>query len=285
MIVFPGSQSPDLAWEVSKNLDVELGKIETKKFPDQEIYCRIKTPVKGLEAIVIQSLRTSDDLVELILLLETLRDAGAHQIHCVTPYLTYMRQDKRFNEGESLSAKTILKLLDEFSDSLTTINCHFLNHEGEAVYNNIRFTNLDATKEIAGYFNEKLKNPVLVAPDKGAMGFAKQAAEILGCEFFHIEKERISPTEVRMTCDTLRVRNKDVLMIDDIISTGGTIRKACEMLKGCGSASINVAAVHGIFLNGVSQFKGVVDRLASTNTLQSSQSKISVSELISQNFK
>jgi len=285
MIIFGGSNTTDLAWEVARELDTELGKREYEKFPDDEIYVRLKTDVEGRECAYVHSIKTSDDLVEALLMLDCLRDHGALQVHAVFPYLAYMRQDKRFKDGEALSAKTILKLVDEVSDQKAVINTHFLSGEGQEVYEKIRLTNLDAIPQLARYFKPKLEDPVVVAPDKGSMSYARRAAEILDCEFNHLQKKRISGEEVTVKDKNLDVKGKDVLMLDDIISTGGTILEASKVVKGYKPKSINVGCVHGLFLNGVEKFQGSVNRIIACNTLSSKLSKVSVAPVIARHLK
>ena len=274
-----------LAWACAKTLNHEVGKSEIKTFPDGEKYVKISSKVVGRECAVIQSITSNDDLVELILMLDALRDLGAHQVHAVTPYLAYMRQDKRFTEGEALSAKTVLRLLHELSDSLTTINCHFLNDPGEAVYHHVNFMNLDATPLLARYIREKIEKPVIIAPDKGSLAYAKKAAQVLDCEFNHLSKKRISGEEVAMKPKELDVKGLDVIILDDIISTGSTIVEATKVIRGWHPRSINVGCVHGLFLKGVDAFQGMVDRLVATDTLENPASKVSVAGLIAADLK
>ncbi|MFH0861336.1 MAG: ribose-phosphate diphosphokinase [Candidatus Altiarchaeota archaeon] len=285
MLVFGSSNSEDLAWEVSKNLNAGLGKLEVQKFPDGELYVRVDSDVKGEELAVIKRTRTSDDLIELILTLDALRDSGARLIHTVLPYMIYSRQDKRFKKGEALSAKTLLKVLDELSDDITTVNCHFLRESDERVYHSVRIRNLDAIPQIVDYFRDKIRRPLVIAPDKGSMPYAQEAAELLDCEFNHLQKKRVSGKEVIIKSKELDVTRNDILILDDMISTGGTIAEAAKVIRGWKPQSINVGCVHGLFLNGIEQFKGTVDRLVCTNTLQTPISKVSVSDIIAGDLK
>jgi ribose-phosphate pyrophosphokinase len=285
MLVFGGTRSAGLAWAVAKSLNCEVGKSELKTFPDGEKHVKILQKVAGQECAVIQSVRTNDDLAELMLLLDALRDQGATQVHSVTPYLAYMRQDKIFAEGEALSAKTILKVLEELSDSLTLVNCHFLNSGGEAVYNHIRFMNLDAIPLLVDHLRDKVQKPVVIAPDKGSMGYAKAAAHALDCDFNHLSKKRISGSEVTIKPKELPVKDHDVIILDDIISTGGTIVEAVKVIRGWHPRSISVGCVHGLFLKGVEPFHGAADRLISTDTIDNPVSKVSVADLIASDLK
>ncbi|MBD3388084.1 MAG: ribose-phosphate diphosphokinase [Candidatus Altiarchaeales archaeon] len=285
MLVFGGTRSSGIAWSVAKALKSEVGKSEVKTFPDGEKYVKLLSKAEGRECAVVQSVRSNDDFMELLLMLDALRDMGAVQVHAIMPYMAYMRQDKRFTEGEALSAKTLLKVLDEFADSLTMINCHFLSEGGESFYKHVRFMNLDAVPLLVKYFRSKVKNPIVVAPDKGSMGYAKAAAEILDCDFNHLSKKRISGSEVVIKSKDLDVKGKDVIILDDIISTGGTIVESVKVIRGWKPASINVGCVHGLFLKGIESFTGVVDRLVSTDTLDNPVAKVNVADLIAEDLK
>lgn len=285
MIVFGAQDPTGLAWEVAKHLESPLGKLELRDFPDSELYVKILTRVKRQPCAIVKSARTSDDLMQILLLADALRDNGALAVHVVAPYLMYMRQDKRFTEGEALSAKTILKILNELADDITTVNCHFLSEAGKKMFENVWIRNLDAMPLITTYMKNMLDNPIVIAPDKGSLGYAKSAAEQLGCEFNHLSKKRISGKEVAIEGKRMDIKGMDVLILDDIISTGGTIIEAAGVIRNWKPASINVGCVHGLFMNGIERFKGVIDRLASTNTVSSPVMKVSVARLIAEDLK
>jgi ribose-phosphate pyrophosphokinase len=286
MIVFSGSSCQNLGRKVAEPIGARLGEAKIDRFPDDEVYIRVLTPVKGEECVFVQSTLGNDNLVELLLFLDLLRDLGASRVHAVVPYLGYARQDKIFNEGEALSAKTVLKILHEFPDTLTTVNCHFLDKEGTLEFHGIELTNIDAFPLIAGYFKDRLKKPVLIAPDKGSLHYARHAAEVIGCEFDHMQKTRLSSEEVKIETKKLSVKGKDALILDDMISTGGTIIEAAKLLKSQGAASVNVGCVHGVFSHGIDRIKSGVDTLVCTDTLDRGEiSAVSVAGLIAKSLK
>lgn len=282
MIVFGGSASKKLADCVSKLSSCELGLIDSRRFPDGEHYIRVLSKVENRTCVVIQSTPTNDAIVELLLLLDTLNDLRAKEVHAIVPYMGYARQDKRFRDGEAFSAKTILKLLDEYSDSITTINCHFLDAEGVFSFESIRLRNLDAFPLVAGYFKNKVASPVVVSPDDGALNYAKKAASIIGCEFLCLNKERLSDNEVKISMDGVEVSDRDVIILDDMISTGSTIVEASNVLKAAGARSINAGCVHGVFSRGLKIFKGVVDEVVCTDTITQKVSKITVANILAE---
>lgn len=280
MLILGGSNSSELAGRISHELGAEIAEAEIKKFPDGEIYVRIVSDIKDKECAVVQSTPDNDSLVELLLSLDLLRDLGASKVHAIVPYLGYSRQDKRFQGGESLSAKTVLKIIDSLSDSILSVNCHFLDAGGEFDFHGIKIKNIDAFPEIANYFKSKVGNPFLIAPDEGSLKLVENCARAIGCKFDSLEKERISGEEVKTEAKEMDVEGKDVIILDDTISTGNTIINAAELVKKQGAKSISVGCVHGIFSKGLKKLKAATDELVCTDTVQSEASRVSVAKLI-----
>jgi ribose-phosphate pyrophosphokinase len=280
MIVFSGSSCLSLGRKITEGKGLSPGEARIERFPDGEVYLRLNTPVKGEECVLVQSTLGNDNLVELLLFLDLLRDQGASKVHAVVPYLGYARQDKTFNYGEALSAKTVLKMIVSLSDSVTTINCHFLDHKGVFNFHDLEINNLDAFPILAKYFKEELKCPMLIAPDKGSLEYAKNAAEIIGCEFDFLQKKRLSGEKVEIQTKELDVKGKDTLILDDMISTGGTIIESAKLLRSQGAASVNAGCVHGVFSQGMKKVSSAVDRFVCTDTIERDISKVSVADII-----
>ena len=280
MLILGGSNSSELAGRISQELGAEVAKVDIKRFPDGEIYVRVVSDVKGKECAVVQSTPDNGSLVELILTLDLLRDLGASRVHAVVPYLGYSRQEKRFQDGEALSAKTVLKIIDGLSDSVLTVNCHFLDAAGEFDFHGIKIRNIDAFPELANYFKEKVGSPFLVAPDEGSLELVKNSAGIIGCGFDSLEKERVSGVEVKTEAKELAVEGKDVIILDDSISTGNTIINAADLIRKQGAKSVSAGCVHGIFSNGLEKLKTAADEVVCTDTVQGEASGVSVAKLI-----
>lgn len=283
-IIVPGSESKKLAEKVAKNSNLKICKTELRRFPDNEIYLRILTDVKGRHCIVIQSTPTSDAFLELIFILDTLKDLGAETINAIIPYIGYSRQDKRFLPGEAISIKTILGVISEKADRITTVNAHFLSKFPNE-YESLKIKNLTAFPLIAKYFKKKLKRPVLIAPDKGALRYVKEAASVLNCKFGYFEKKRISSEEVEMKIEDIDVSGKDAVILDDIISTGGTMLKAIEILKNENANTINVGCVHAVLLKGIEKVAKFADEVICTDSIfREKFSKVSLAKIISENL-
>jgi ribose-phosphate pyrophosphokinase len=280
-MIIGGSASQKLAALISKELDETLCPLETRKFPDGERYIRIGGNLES-DAVVIQSTGYPQDqnLLELFLILKTLKSLDVENIKVVIPYFGYARQEKRFKTGEAISAQVVSELLEACGASeIFSINLH---EDGLRNLFNIPAHNLSAMPLIAEYIGEHLDDPVIVAPDKGALGFASEIAGILGCDSDHLEKTRISPDKVETRTKDLDVQGREAVIIDDIISTGGTIINASHILRQHGASKIVVSCVHPVLVEDalLRIFASGVDDVIATDTLQSDASTISVAPLI-----
>lgn len=280
-MIIGGSASQKLAALISKELDETLCPLETRKFPDGERYIRIGGNLES-DAVVIQSTGYPQDqnLLELFLILKTLKSLDVENIKVVIPYFGYARQEKRFKSGEAISAQVVSELLEACgATEIFSINLH---EDGLRNLFNIPAHNLSAMPLIAEYIEEHLDDPVIIAPDKGALGFASEIAGILGCDSDHLEKTRISPDKVETRTKDLDVQGREAVIIDDIISTGGTIINASHILRQHGASKIVVSCVHPVLVEDalLRIFASGVDDVIATDTLQSDASTISVVPLI-----
>lgn len=260
-------------------------RVESKKFPDGEIYVRIHGDVKGEDAVLIQTQSSQNDsIIETILLCETLKDEGVESVTVVAPYLAYARQDKKFNSGEPISIKALAKLYSTVCDRFITINPHETYIEK---FFSIPFVHGDAVCKLAEYFKDKLDNPIVLSPDRGAIGLAKRASETLNCEYDYLEKTRISPTEIKIAPKNLDVNGRDVLIVDDIISTGGTMATAIYMLKEQGAKKVMASCVHPVLIGDALNklYVGGADEVVGTDTYLSEVSKVSVDTVIADLLK
>ena len=280
MIVVSGSQSQNLAFKVAKLLNTKLTRVEYKRFPDNEIYVRVVDEINDDEAVIINTQKNQNDaIVETILLCDALRDEGVKNITLVAPYLAYARQDKKFNPGEAISIRALAKIYSSIVDKLITINPHE-THIKE--FFTIPFIYGDAIPKLAEYVKDKLDNPIVLAPDKGALEFAKTASKILNAEYDYLEKTRLSPTEIQIAPKTLDAKDRDVLIVDDIISTGGTMATAVKLLKEQGAKKIIAACVHPVLIGDALNklYSAGVEEVVGTDTYLSEVSKVSVAEVI-----
>lgn len=288
-MIIGGSASQALAAEVARELDDKLCAMETKKFPDGERYLRIKEEIAEDEkVIVIQSTGYPQDenMMELFFILDTLNDMEVKDITVVSPYLGYSRQERRFKETECISAKATAKLIQSMGiKRIISINLH---EESICDLYDVPADNLSAMPAIAYHIQNTFEEkPVILAPDKGAQNFAKEIATILDTDYDYLEKVRLSPEVVETKTKNISVENKQVVIIDDIISTGGTIVNAINILKEQGAVSVDVFCVHPVLVNdAVLKISAAGARsVQGTNTLKSDVSNISVAKTIADHLK
>ncbi len=281
-MIIGGSASQKLAAKVAWNLGENLTPIETRRFPDGERYIRIKGEVLR-DVVVIQSTGYPQDenLMELFLLLKNLKSLGVERTRVVIPYFGYGRQERRFKSGEAVSAVIVAELLEAAGASeIYSINLHEKNIKE---FFNIPVHEISAMPLIANYIEQQMDNPMIIGPDKGALGFAQEVSGILKCECDYLDKVRISPEKVEMKPKNLDVEGRDVVIIDDIISTGGTIVSASKILRDLGANKVVVGCVHPVLVEDalLKIFAAGVDDVFATDTLKSDVSNISVAPLLS----
>jgi ribose-phosphate pyrophosphokinase len=286
------SNSQGLAARLARILGARLVLVERRVFPDGELYVRIQDE-PGAEAIVVQSMspRPNDALAELILVAETLRDLGARRVHGVIPYLAYMRQDSRFKPGEAVSAEIMGRLISRLGfDKIVTVDMHLHRIKDPAAILGKGARNLSASGLLAGHISQTydLRDPLVIGPDEEAEQWARIAAESINAEYTVFEKERLGPEEVSLKPRGLRdLDGRDVIVIDDIISTGGTMAGAVAEAYRHGARRVFAAATHAVLAPGALgkiYSAGALDVIA-TDTIESPVTRVSVAELIAKKFE
>ena len=278
MIVVGGSASTGLAKDLARELNAEYVQALTKTFPDGETYARIDRDALHGEVVIVQNSYPNDKLVELLLLQDAALGLGAEKVTCVIPYFGYARQDERFNRGEPLSAKVMVEHIQMSADRVVLVDIH--NPEIMDWFTKAKVKDVHAAPCIGDFFKEHGVDLVL-APDEGALKRAGWTAERLGVDWDYMIKTRLSGTHVHMTPKNIDAKDRRVLIVDDIISTGGTIIAATEELKRLGARNVLAACTHGLFVgNALDNLKKHVDRLACANTLESEVSLISVAPVV-----
>jgi len=243
MKVVSTQRSQVLAGRLSNALNIPVIDTRWQKFPDGEIYVRAMQPAE--KVIICGSVLTSDDLVELLLL----KDAfSSSDVTLIIPYMGYARQDKQFNPGEPLSARAIAQILGKNTSRVYTVNIHeksVLNHfHTEA-------TDVSLSGPAAEFIRTlSLNNPLILSPDEGALLLARDVASHGSWESDYLQKTRISGEQVRIEPKSVSVSERDVVIIDDIISTGGTQATAAAMLYDQGARSIHTMGIHGVLASG-----------------------------------
>jgi ribose-phosphate pyrophosphokinase len=283
MHVIGGTASTALAERISRELGNAPFAIPfTKRFPDGEMYVRIGGRLEGDDVVVVQSTRTDQDLVELLLLEDAVREAGARRTLVVVPYFGYARQDRRFFPGEPVSARALCRHVELDADAVVTVDLHSsqtLTHFKKPAFE------ASGIPAIARLLKERPLD-LLVSPDKGGVDRARRMAEALDKPWFALEKRRIDSERVELSLPPslpVPVEGKRAVILDDVISTGGTIVEAAKLLQRHGVGTISAACTHGLFLrDAFERIKAVVDEVYSTDTLVNPAEKASVAPDIAQ---
>jgi ribose-phosphate pyrophosphokinase len=278
MYVVGGSASGMLAKELAKSLKARLAKVETKRFPDDECYVRIDEDLDGEDVFLVQTGWPDRNIVELFLLQDAIREFEISSLTTVVPYFGYARQDKQFKPGEPISARAIARLIQLQTDEFMTVDVHSVSIIDW--FDNVSAKNVCAYPEIGKFLRAKGAQ-VILSPDEGRWENAKRVADVAGCEADFLVKERLDGDKVSITPKSLDVNGKHVAIVDDIISTGGTIIKAAEQLKIQGAKKIVAACTHGVFANNaLDRIRPAVDEIYSTDTIENPTTAITVAPQI-----
>jgi ribose-phosphate pyrophosphokinase len=272
---------------VAHQLGLKASKVEITRFPDGEKYVRIDDNVTGDDVILVQSIHHEPDdfLFEYLLLCDTIKDLGAKRVIGVLPYFAYARQDSRFKPGEAVSFRTVAKLIEDVGTAqLFSIDMHQHRVGRASDVFRIPTHNLTAAPLLAEYVkaNVSLEKPIVIGPDEESEQWAHSAAKVIGADHDVLEKKRLGAEKVEIRTKSLGVRGRDVLIMDDIISTGGTIIEASRVLKEQGARRIIVACTHPILVHDALAkiYESGVEVVVGTNTVPSPVSYVSVAPLI-----
>ncbi len=279
MYIIGGTASKKVAEDLSKELNVPVANTISKRFPDDEFYVRILDDISKEHVIIVQTTYPDPNIIELLILQNAVKESKAKEISVVIPYFGYARQDTKFQDGEPISAKAMAKLIGINTDRVITVDPHkehILDFFPTSAFS------CSAIPEIAKYLKNKNIDMIL-APDKGALNRAKNASEIIKCDFDYMEKTRIDGETIEIKPKKLNAKNKNVAIIDDIISTGGTMAKSIQHLKKHGAKNVIVACTHGLFAgNAIKKLKSAgCNEIISTDTIQGPYSKVHIAPIIS----
>ncbi len=287
MLIFGGSASEVLAIDVARKLGVEVSKLEIRRFPDGEKYLRIQQDVSGQCVAIIQSTshRPDEYLFEYLLIADSMRDIGAKKVIAVFPYLAYARQDERFNPGEAITIGTVAKLVEGVgTNEFYTVDAHLHRISDISRIFTIPAYNLSAVPLLVEYIskNIELENSLVIGPDEESEQWVAAAARILRVDFDVLEKKRINAEKVEIKTRRLSVKNRDVIVVDDIISTGGTMVETIRVLKREGARRIVVGCIHPILAgNALARlYDSGADIVLGTDSIPSPVSRVSLAPVI-----
>jgi len=282
--VISGKSSEDLAKRLSKKLKANLVKSKVRVFPDGESKITLSGKLSKRKSIVVQSIYPPVDtnLVQALSLISKAREISSEVI-AVIPYMGYARQDREFLPGEIITMKVLAKLFKGVGASkIIAVDIHSvmgLKHF------TIKSKNVTAIPDLVKYFKKlSLKNPLVVSPDQGGKDRAKEFAEKFELEYIALEKKRNKKTgKVQIkTKNSDKVIGRDLILVDDMISTGGSIIKATQFLKKQKCKRVYVACTHALLMNDAEKKirRAGVTKIVSTNTIPGKTSVVDVSNTI-----
>lgn len=250
LVLLSGTSHPSLAGAIARELSVRPGVRTITRFPDGEVEVRLEEPVRDREVLLIQPTGppVNDNLMELLTIADACRRSAAARITAVVPYFGYARADKRRGRREPITASLVAQLIQAAGiDHLVTVDLHAAQIEG---FFRIPVDSLTAVPILRQAVRDRLpEGTVVVSPDTGRVAMATDYARRLGWPVAILHKRRTSGSETTVTHVVGDVRDRPCLIIDDMISTGGTIARAVEALLQAGARpEIVVAATHGLFV-------------------------------------
>jgi len=272
-----------LAASLAEQLAFEQGKTSQRLFPDGESYLRIETPVKDRHCIVLADLsQPNNKYLPLVFLAETLREFGAASVGLVAPYLSYMRQDKRFTEGEAITSKIFASHLSAQLDWLVTVDPHLHRYRSLDEIYSIPSRVVAGASLLADWLQGQ-SNLLLVGPDAESEQWVSQISSHSGHPFVIGSKQRFGDRDVQVSLPDLSAyRQHTAVIIDDVIASGQTILKCIAALKVQGIACIKCAGVHGIFADGADAqlLAAGLEELATTNTIVHPSNAMDITPLL-----
>ena len=282
--VIAGTASADLAKKIAKKLGARLIRAEARVFADGEAKLTLSGAVPAGRAVIVQSAYPPVDtnLLRAVLLVSKAKER-ASEVVAVMPYVGYARQDREFLRGEIITAKAVGRMLKAAGASrVVTVDIHSreaLAHLGP------RAVNVSAIPELARHFKElQLRDPLAVSPDRGGAKRAAEFAMSLGCGHISLDKKRDRRTgKVAIAAKGAKTAaGRDVILVDDMISTGGSIAEAARLLKGQGCRKIHVACTHALLVNGAAAKikRAGVSSIISANTIPGKTAQVDVSGVV-----
>ena len=304
MLILNGSKSQSLGEKIAIDLGLNFENVTTRKFPDGETYIRIETDVKGRDVAIVQTMfpDQNDALMEFLLIADTLKDMEVNSIIGIVPYLAYARQDRKFQPGESLSMKTIAELMKAVGvKKLITVDTHYQHAKpGKFDLFGIPCINVSAGRILLNHIRERIDHDLMtIGPDLGSSEMIKYATgeemvlmkekkcPICGLPAAQckckIQKKKYEITEIE---SKYNFSGRNVVILDDIIASGGTMIKAVKKVKSEGAKKVVAAATHGLFMkDSLIELKELTDYLVVTDSISTPVSNVSVAALIVEALK
>ncbi|MGZ5283573.1 MAG: ribose-phosphate pyrophosphokinase [Bacteroidia bacterium] len=281
-LALPGNE--ELTLKLKNIFGGEPADFILRNFPDEETYLQIKSNLEGKTCIVVCSLdRPDSKIIPLYYIAKLCKEFKASKVILVAPYLSYMRQDTKFNPGEAVTSAYFAQLLSQWFDGLITIDPHLHRHHDMAELYTIPCTVIHAAPVIADWISKNIEKPVLIGPDIESRQWVSEVAQKLNIPFIILSKSRIGDKEVKVTIPLVEnFMDHTPVLMDDIISTARTMIESINQLKKGGMKPITVIGVHAVFAgNAYEELKAAgAGQVITCNSIKHPSNRIDLSQLI-----
>ena len=281
LLPVPGNES--MADRLAAQIHADIGRLETRRFPDGETYLKIDTDLARRDIAIVCTLDHPDDkLLPLIFAADTARDLDAASVGLIAPYLAYMRQDRRFHPGEAISSRSFARVLSGTLDWLVTIDPHLHRYRSLGELYMIPTRVLHAAPALVAWIKQNVAKPILVGPDAESAQWVSEAAAQIDAPFFVLEKIRNGDRDVEVCLPAGAViGDRTPVLLDDTISSGETMLAAVRALRQVTQTAPYCVAVHGIFAEDAeAKLARECARVVSTNTIPHETNAIDISALL-----
>jgi len=275
MKIFSGKSNKTLADEIAKNLNVKIGKSTFRQFADGELWVKYEENIRGQDVFIIQSThQPAENILELVLMIDAAVRASADRVTAVIPYYGYARQDRKDQPRVPISARAIMDILASVgAGRVLAMDLHSAQIQG---FTHLPFDHLYARKIILKHlkqFNSSSNDTVILAPDVGRAPMAQSYAKHLGVGFALIDKRRTEPNKAKVVHMIGNLKSKKVIILDDMIDTGGSMINASETAIENGAKSIIAVATHGLFSDNAIEniMKSSIEKVIVANTVEFSK--------------
>lgn len=280
-IAMPGNE--EMAKRLSALTNGEFATLETRQFPDGETYLRLKTDVSGKEIAIVCTLDHPDGkFLPLAYTAATAQELGASRVGLVAPYLAYMRQDRRFKEGEAVTSTHFARLLSATVDWLVTVDPHLHRRATLDEIYTIPNRVVPADIQLAAWIGAHVTRPLIVGPDAESEQWVGRIAKYVQCPYIVLAKRRLGDRRVALDLpDLSAVRKRRPVLVDDIVSSAGTMVEASRLLVAAGLTKPACVAIHGLFAgDSFRMLSEVADVIVTTNSIAHPSNAIDLSDQI-----
>jgi len=282
-LIIPMPDNEPMATALAAELGWDIGAVETRQFPDSETYLRFTTDVSNRAVALICTLdRPDEKFLRLSFAAAGARDLGAVGVGLIAPYLAYMRQDRRFKDGEAVTSREFARLISSEFDWLVTVDPHLHRYVSLDEVFTIPSRVVHAAPALSTWIRENVVRPLVIGPDSESEQWVSTVASFAGCPYVVLNKQRFGDRDVKVSVPDLSAwRDRTPVLVDDIVSSARTMIEACQGVVAGGLAAPICMAIHALFTDSAYQsLKAVSARIVTANAVDHQTNEIDLSALI-----